>query len=419
MIRFKPSIIFAVFGISVTVVAISGCGSLNPFGKKKGKEVDLERGQAMELAEFEPEARFEWTWRTKIGKGLGKKYVSLAPQIIGDMIIAADAYGMVEAHNRFSGRTVWKKRIGTPRKKGFMAVRDRADTSFVTAGLAYGDGMLLLGTTRGDVIALSPSDGSELWRTRVSSEVLAPPAVDSEIVATQTADGKLHALDRDDGSTRWVYDSQVPPLTLRGTASPVLADGLVFAGFSNGILLALDAKSGGAVWEQRISLPGGSSEIERLVDVDGTPLLLGHIIVASSYQGVTKAMLRRDGRVLWELDIPSFLPATSGWRQVYVVTDRGIIKAIDQEQAKVNWQVDSLQNRGLSAPLVFGNYLAVSDRFGYIHIIAQSDGRFIARRKLKEGIRSPMAYRDGVLYVLANNGFLYSFTFERIESPSE
>ena len=413
MIYLNRLAVIALLGSIASVVVISGCSSINPFSKK-GKKVDLEKGQVMELAEFEPEAKFSWKWRTKIGNGLGKKYISLSPQVIGDLIVAADAYGMVEAHDRFSGRTVWKKRVGSPRDKGFMAIRDRADTSFVSGGLAYDEGVLLLGTTRADVIALSPTDGSELWRTKVTSEVLAPPAADSGIVAVQTADGKLHALDLDDGSTRWVYDSQVPPLTLRGTASPVLSDGQVFAAFSNGMLLALDVESGGTVWEQRISLPEGSSEIERLVDVDGTPLLLNHLVIASSYQGATKALLRQDGRLVWELEIPSFLPATTGWRQIYVVTDRGVIKAIDQENAEVNWQVDSLQNRGLSPPVVFGNYLAVSDRFGYIHVMAQSDGRFIARRKLKKGIRSPMIHRDGILYVLTNSGYLYSFTLERI-----
>jgi outer membrane protein assembly factor BamB len=61
----------------------------------------------------------------------------------------------------------------------------------------------------------------------------------------------------------------------------------------------------------------------------------------------------------------------------------------------------------LSSPIAFSNYLAVGDSDGYLHILAQSDGRFLGRRKLDgKGLRSNMVVADGILYVLGNSGSL-------------
>ena len=51
----------------------------------------------------------------------------------------------------------------------------------------------------------------------------------------------------------------------------------------------------------------------------------------------------------------------------------------------------------------------MGDDQGYLHILAQSDGRFVGRRKLDgKGLRSSMTAEDGVLYVLGNSGSLHA-----------
>jgi outer membrane protein assembly factor BamB len=57
--------------------------------------------------------------------------------------------------------------------------------------------------------------------------------------------------------------------------------------------------------------------------------------------------------------------------------------------------------------VVFSNYVAVTDADGYLHIMAQSDGRLLGRRKLDgKGVRSRMLYADGIVYALGNSGSL-------------
>ena len=366
------------------------------------------------LVEFPAEADIERVWRASIGDGLGRKYLRLNPAVVADRVYAADAYGVVEARNRFDGRRLWRVQVDEPDSRAFYKFWDRRDPAFLTGGVGVGDGRVLVGTTRGEVIALDAADGRVLWRSPVSSEVLARPVADDDIVVVQTGDGRITLLEGSDGALRWSFDTQVPVLTLRGTAAPVLRDGLVYAGFATGKIVAIRAEDGQPVWEQRVMLPEGRSELDRMVDVDSTPLVGRSFIFAVSYQGRIRAFRRSDGAPIWEQDASSFLDLAEGYGQVYVVSEDDVVRAIDQGDAVVVWEQEALRNRRLSSPLAFGNYVLVGDDEGYLHVIAQSDGRFVARRKIGgSGLRSGMIEADGTVYVLSNDGRLEALEIRR------
>ena len=371
-------------------------------------------GEAAALQSFEPEADLERLWSAKVGRGLGRKYLRIRPAVVADRVYAADGYGRVVAVNRFTGRRIWATSVGRPDDGPFYEFWDRRDPSFVTGGVGAGDGRILIGTTRGEVIALDAGSGAELWRTQVSSEVLAPPASgDTGVVVAQTADGRLVALEDADGAPRWSFDSQVPLLTLRGTATPVLGGGLVFAGFGDGNVSAVDEVSGAPLWKQRIMLPQGRTELDRMVDVDSTPLLAGNVLFAASFQGRLKALRPPDGNVLWELETSTHLDLAEGYGQIYVVDADDVVSAVSQTSATVVWEQDGLKYRRLTSPIAFGNYLVVGDEEGYLHVLAQSDGRFVGRRKLADGLRSPMLEVEGVIFVLGNDGTLEALQINR------
>ena len=157
----------------------------------------------------------------------------------------------------------------------------RAGWSGVCAGcwsgaVGVGYGLVMVGTLRGEVVALDAINGEEKWRSRVNSEVLAPPASNGDVVVVQTQDDRLIGLDASTGNQRWVYDSTPAVLTLRGTSAPIVTNRLAVAGLSTGKVVALDISNGVPVWEQRIAIPQGRSELERVVDIDGG-LVGGHV----------------------------------------------------------------------------------------------------------------------------------------------
>jgi len=401
--------LLTLLALSVLVAGCSWFSWIPGIGDDKDEEESLEPAK---LVSFTPELDIDRDWKVKVGQGFGKKYLRINPGVVADRIIAADGYGLVVAVDRFTGKRIWQTQFDKAAGKGFglSALLDRNDPSFVSGGVGIGEGLVLLGTTKGDVVALNIADGREVWRSNVGTEVGSVPTADDGRVFAQSIDGKLTALDSDSGEELWTYNSQVPRLTLRGTSSPGVANDVVYTGFASGKVTALRVENGEPIWEQRVMLPEGRSELERIVDVDSTPLIAGGAIFAVAYQGRAIGMSLRDGRPRWEKDTSSFLNMAEGYGQVYIVNDEDAIIAIDQNSGEVVWEQEAFARRKLTAPLAFSNYIFVGDDEGYLHAIAQRDGRLLGRIKVGgKGVRANLVVADGVVYASDNKGALHAF----------
>lgn len=397
--------------LSVLVIA-SGCSLFNSTKSSKKK---VPEPQATKLTKFDGEVKVKRLWRASVGSGLGRKYVRLQPAVVADRVYAADGFGLVVAHDRFSGKRLWKTRIGEADGPG-LKFWDRRDPAFVSGGVGAGGGQIYLGTTRGIVIALSAADGEEQWRFDVGTEVIAPPVYEDGRIFVQTIDGRLIACEADTGEEIWTSDNPVPILTLRGTATPVVADGIVHTGFANGNVIAIKADDGQPLWQHRVMLPQGRSELDRMVDVDASPLIEGPIMYAVSFQGRLAAIRRADGRPLWERDASSYLNMSVGLGHLYFVDEEDKVFAVDQESAEDSWQQEAFLRRELGSPIAYSNYVVLSDDAGYLHVLAQSDGRIVGRLKVDgSGIRSPIIEVDQTLYVLSNGGSLGAFEIQALE----
>ncbi|MEX1033415.1 MAG: outer membrane protein assembly factor BamB [Cellvibrionaceae bacterium] len=346
--------------------------------------------EPMELQDFERQAQLQRLWSTGVGSGQDVRYTLLTPALVDEVIFATDVKGRVTALDRSNGKRIWETKLDEP----------------VSGGVGVGSGTLLLGTYNAEVIALNTEDGSERWRTRVSSEVLSPPQTNGRFVIVQTFDGRMIGLDHATGEQRWSYESVLPLLTLRGTSTPLVVGSTAYAGFANGKAVALEADSGLLIWEQRIAIPQGRSELERMVDVDATPLLVGNILFVVSYQGELMALSRATGRPLWSQSASSVNDLSAGGGNVYMTATDSSIKAYVTNSGQLAWENKQLLRRKLSAPIAIGRYVAVADEEGgYLHLLSQADGTMVARRRIdRSGVRSPMRAVDDVLYVYGNGG---------------
>lgn len=351
-------------------------------------EVDL---KPADLVDFNETARVKVSWSEGVGSGAGKTYTLLPVATLGDYIYAADAKGVVAGFDRASGREYWEVNLKTP----------------ISSGVGASQSQVFVGTLNGEVIALDSASGSVQWRTALSGEVLAPPQGNGSEVAVQTLDGKIYGLAASDGEQLWMYDTAIPALTLRGTSTPVVTPTSVYAGFATGKILALDVKDGTLQWEQRVAIAQGRSELERVVDINAAPLLVGDILYAGSYQGRLVALNRGTGAGLWAKQESTFSNLAAGYGAVFVTDSDDTVKAYDSTSGQLLWQNDQLVRRRVGAPQTFGSYVAVADFEGYVHIMNQADGQFVARRKVDgSGVRSPMLGLGDTLYVYGNSGDL-------------
>jgi len=383
--------------VVLMLLVLNGCANISSWVRNPFGEDDNPRAPA-ELEDIQTEVTISRDWRINIGNGQGDSFKKLTPVVDGGFVFAASDDGDVVAVNSTNGDLMWLTELETS----------------ITGGVGAGDGIVMVGTEAAELVVLSQSDGQEVWRTRVSSEILSQPKTDGDIVVVQTVDGKLVAVDRENGLQRWTYETTLPALTLRGTSSPVLtSEGTVVAGFSNGILVSVAAEDGVWSWEERVAVPDGQYDIERVIDVDGDLLLDGARILASSYQGNLMAFDTATGRIVWGMEASSYHGMDQGFGNIYYSNDESHLVAVRDNSSDVVWQNEELQYRDLTAPKTISNYVAVADFEGYLHLISQIDGRIIGRTRIdNDGVRSNLIVEDGSLIVYGNGGSLVSLTIE-------
>ncbi len=348
-----------------------------------------------ELTNFTEEVVLKKQWSRSPGAGLGETYNTLVPAIENDRIYASDVTGDVYALDRITGNVVWNKDLDLP----------------VSGAVGVGYGLVMLGTLKGEVIALDSSTGEERWRARVTSEVLAPPANNGDVVVVQTQDDRLIGLDAATGDRRWIYESTPAVLTLRGTGAPIVTNRLAVAGLSTGKVVAVDISNGVPVWESRVAIPQGRSELERVVDIDGGLLLSGGTLYVSTYQGRVAGLDLESGRVLWQRDASSYVGVAQGFGNVYVSEASGTVESVDERSSSALWSNDAMARRQLTAPEVYSSYVAVGDFEGYLHLLSQVDGRFVGRERVdSSGLRARPLVVGDTIYVFGNSGKLEALT---------
>jgi len=333
-------------------------------------------------------------WSTSVGVGYDEQFINLKPAIQDGRLFIADRKGRVVSFDAETGKEIWEVKTG-------MAV---------SGGPGVGEGLVLLGTSDAEVLALDADSGEQVWKASVSSEVLSVPRIDLDKVIVQAADGTVTALDAGDGEQLWVYDRSVPALSLRGTSTPAVQHGLIVAGFASGKLVALSADKGFVAWETNITIPAGRSEIERIVDIDGDPVVVGGAIYVTTFQGRIAVVDIQSGDPGWKRDMSSHVGLGVDFSNVYVTDEDSYVWALSRGSGASEWKLEALGNRFVTAPVPFDEYVAVGDFEGYIHLLSRYDGHIAGRVKVdSKGIQArPLAAGD-VLYVYGNSGKLGAY----------
>lgn len=375
----------------ILVLSLSACSTVKGWFEMDDDE-DLTA--PVELVDINESVNIKKLWSKGVGDGQGKGYLKIQPVVSGDSIYVASADGEVVSIDRNTGKEQWSVDL---------------DVS-ISGGVGVYENTLLLGGNDGSVMQLNASDGTLNWTTRVNGEVLAPPQGNGRVVVAQSYEGRVQGLDFNTGEKLWVFNSNVPVLTVRGTSTPILSNNMVYVGFASGRVLSLESTTGAIAWEARVAIPQGRSEIERIVDVDGTMLLVGKELYAASYQGRLVAIDVGSGRKMWQQDISSFAGVSQGFGNVYVTDEDGTVMAYLRNGQGERWTQSALGYRELSRPTPVSSYLAVADFEGYVHLMSQVDGEFVARMKVDgKGARADMLSDGNILYVYGNSGKLAAY----------
>ncbi|HEY5993223.1 MAG TPA: outer membrane protein assembly factor BamB [Gallionellaceae bacterium] len=332
-------------------------------------------------------------WRMKNDYGdMGNSI--LRPVVLNGSLYAANAKGKILRLKPDSGEPQWRVDSGIT----------------ITGGLGAGNGLILAGGEKGEVVAYDES-GKLRWQAKVSSEVLGTPQVAGEIVVVRSGDGRIAGLNIANGKRKWLYEHAMPALVVRSSAGVTIRNGTIFAGFAGGKLAAIDLASGNLKWEAALSEPRGNTELERISDITSAPQVDNEVVCAASFQGQVGCFNVSQGGKLWAHEFSSDKGLTLSGKYLYAVNASGEVFAMSKSTGSSAWKNAQLGTLHTAAPVVLGDFLIVGEKEGYLYALRREDGSIAARfRTDGSPIQGASIELNGGLLAQTRKGGLYSVT---------
>ena len=347
-----------------------------------------EKNPLAELTDFDEKVALSEVWQISLAENDHRLH--LYPAVSNDRVYVADGEGLLQSLDLASGNVIWANET----------------EATLSGGPGVNDRYVAVGTRDAELLMYAAIDGQLIWRQRVSSEVLSTPVMDDQRVIVRTIDGKVTALSLKDGTQQWQFEREMPALTLRGSSSPVLEEGVVYFGLAGGRLMALNAETGAVVWDATVSVPRGRSELERLADIDAPPVLLDGVAYVSTYQGQVAAINARNGQAMWRRNFSSYRSMDSDRKSLYAADDKGLVWAFDLDTGAARWRQEGLKNLQTSDVVSLGGVVIAGDIEGYLHVMSAADGAFLGRIELSDPIESGLVALNGHVLVQDRGGRL-------------
>lgn len=386
----RPTVV-RLLATAAAAMALAGCSSMPSWWPSWAGGPTRKVAEPAPLVEFTPSLSPRVAWRTNIGSARG---AYLQPAVLENAIYAASAGGSVVRLGP-DGQIVW-----------------RTETNATLAGAVGSDGFVVaVGGARGELIVLG-ADGKELWRTQLNAAVQWPPLVGRGMVVVRTSDHRITAFDANNGRRRWNYQRTVPPLTLKAVSEMAFAGDLIAAGFPSGRLVMLAAANGTVRWDVPVAEARGATEVERLIDVLGLPLVVGGDVCAAAYQGRVACFEAANGNVRWARDFSAGAGLGGDARRLFAVDSKSNVVGMSMATGASTWRQEKLLNRDLTTPLALRRAVVVGDLQGYLHFLSPDDGAFLARVALGSEINAtPQAFGGGAV-VQTQDGTVALVTLE-------
>lgn len=363
------------FGLSLALaLGLSACGSSKP------KPAPLES--------LSNATRLIPAWSVRVGDVAP----TFALSVSADAVAVANVDGSIVSLDLQTGRERWRAQSKTE-----LSAAVGSDGRYAAVVSANNDLMLF-------------DQGKLLWTERQPGRVLTAPVVAGERVFVQAVDRSVRAYDALDGRYLWLYQrpgSEPLALATRSVIEPFRDTLLVGQGNR---MVGLDPLKGTPRFDVSVGTPRGTNEVERLADLVGPLARVDDEACVRAFQFSVACLELNRGSVRWSRP-QAGTQAVAANQQLLVgadSTDR--LSAWKVENGDNIWRIDRFVNRGLSAPALWGNRIAVADAQGYLHILSQADGRTLTRTELDAPVAGAPLVVQGKLLLVTRKGTVYAFS---------
>ncbi|WP_010199033.1 outer membrane protein assembly factor BamB [Psychrobacter sp. PAMC 21119] len=356
--------------IAAMATAVAGCNrGIKPVVNDPVKLVQI----AQPISVLQP------VFSTDVGNKKASKKDPLDLQVgyANSQIVTASRGGDLTGFNN-AGQELWSVNVGD-QITGGVAIDALSQTAIVS-------------TRGGQIMAFDSTTGAKRWQQQLSGSVLSPALITNNRVILSANDGFLHGLSLQTGQSVWQFATQVPAISVRGSAAPTLLDDkTALLATADGRLHAVTTDSGLPQWSRRVGVGAGSSEVERMSDVDGKPVVSNNQLFAISYSGQLLGIDLASRQVMFINDLASLKALTVNNQQVIATSLDGKVVAYDRNSGEMLWESEELAYRHLTNPVMIGNYIAVGDYDGVVHLFDPASGKIVSRVETKGALTNLQA----------------------------
>ena len=189
--------------LGLVALIVAGCSSV-PQGERPSP-----------LPAYTKDVTAKASWSHKLGAWKETPEGQVRPVVADGRLVVVDGLDWLHVYDARSGKLRWELRTGLA----------------ITGGIGVAGKSLLVGTRRGQVVAYALEDGHVLWRTSVSSEVLAPPAIAAGVAVIRSGDGTFAADTLIEFTHQRIF---LRPVLHRTEATVEIFDDLFFIGSEPG-----------------------------------------------------------------------------------------------------------------------------------------------------------------------------------------
>jgi outer membrane protein assembly factor BamB len=282
--------------------------------------------------------------------------------------------------------------------------------------------VLYVPTEDGKVSAYDIKNRKLKWRRQFSSLIVAPMTLGPNEIYLCDSNNTVYALKQDSGEVIWQYQhrSQEDPrslissaassgtsmFSLHGEASPLLNDGTLFVGYSDGRVRAFDALSGTTLWVRDLA-----PQLNRFEDVDADFALVGDTLYAASAASGLYALSASSGEVRWFYPLAGVVTLSPFEGDLILGMQHGELGRFSTFNRSFNWRVKFGTDGVPLRPVRFPHGLAVSVSRGGLYVLDVHTGELRDQFSPGSGMQGALALStDGWLYATSLNGFLYAFS---------
>lgn len=379
---------------ALSAVALVGCGKgIKAESKKPAKLIKISAPVAV-LSPVFSASLDQGRSMMKGSRASKKDVVDLQVAQTGEGLIAASRGGIVALLN--GKQTVWSVDL----------------KEAITSGVASNQSgsVAIVGTRSGKVVAINAQTGAIVWEKALPTSSPTPALITNNRVLLSGNNGTLYGLDLQTGTAMWQFSTQNVDVSVRGAAKPLhLDEQTALFGTADGRIHAINPASGTPLWTRRVGMATGGSAVERMSDVDGTPLVVGRHLYVTSFSGQLAAFDMSTGRPMFVGEISSTKSPTVLGEVLVATGVNGDVKAFNRLTGETLWLNENLKHRKLTNPVTVGNHVAVGDYDGVIHLF-DVNGNIVSRAETKGQLTS-LQVNGNRLYAQSASGVVSVWQF--------